>query len=318
MKRDLTDNRAVWMRNQAALRMVVPYRRAVLNVFKQYSAFILDQIAAGVTPDMQQLSVKMQRALVKAQTPLASNMFAAGMKLAGHEIQPQKSAIPELSELFPGLEFGLTAREFQDVEAHLLRVAGKQTKAYANRIAKMLDRARKFIMQDEEGFVRGQTNRETAKKLVALLGKAIPAYDFQHCLTIALTETSWAANHGAMERYSQAGYTTYRWFATQDDVLCEFCAELDGTIWKAGSSPTGGGSVEGLAGGTYTPADAGDIPPLHPRCRCVALAVLDEQSLVDAREGREQVQAEFKRRLEEGEIAAQEARRAQALSRRNS
>jgi hypothetical protein len=73
-----------------------------------------------------------------------------------------------------------------------------------------------------------------------------------------------------------------------------------------------------LAGGTYTPADAGDIPPLHPRCRCVALAVLDEQSLVDAREGREKVQAEFKRRLEEGEIAAQNNRRREALDRRKS
>jgi hypothetical protein len=80
--------------------------------------------------------------------------------------------------------------------------------------------------------------------------------------TIARFEVMDALNEGARESYRQAqddGLLTAQavkeWIVTPDDLLCAYCAPMDGVQVALGASfQTELGKVDG--------------PPLHPNCRC--------------------------------------------------
>ena len=72
---------------------------------------------------------------------------------------------------------------------------------------------------------------------------------------MARTEVMTAANDASIQRYTQEGATGWEWYTTQDDRLCPQCAPLHGRKYKFGEvSP----------------------PPLHARCRCVALPTFED------------------------------------------
>lgn len=77
--------------------------------------------------------------------------------------------------------------------------------------------------------------------------------------TMAHTETMHAANQGAKVRYEQAGTTTGEWLTAHDSKTCPECAALDGR-----QAPIG----KGIPGVGW--------PPLHPRCRCTFIPVVDD------------------------------------------
>lgn len=77
---------------------------------------------------------------------------------------------------------------------------------------------------------------------------------------IARTEILRASNLGAMQFYESNADILQGWefIATNDERTCEECGPLDGTQYAFGE---------------------GDVPPLHPNCRCSALPVLLDSDL---------------------------------------
>jgi len=72
---------------------------------------------------------------------------------------------------------------------------------------------------------------------------------------IARTEIINAYNQGKMNMYRQAGLTQYEWLTALDERTCEECTELDGKVFDIGN---------------------GQVPPIHPNCRCTTLAVVEK------------------------------------------
>ncbi|MBE8539433.1 minor capsid protein [Geoglobus acetivorans] len=72
---------------------------------------------------------------------------------------------------------------------------------------------------------------------------------------IARTESIRAFNTAAIRRYERAGIKKYRWIVAWDERLCSKCAPLHNQVFRIGANPP---------------------PPLHPRCRCTVIPVLEK------------------------------------------
>jgi SPP1 gp7 family putative phage head morphogenesis protein len=82
-----------------------------------------------------------------------------------------------------------------------------------------------------------------------------PNMGITRCKMIARTEIINAYNQGKMNMYKQAGLTQYEWLTALDERTCEECTDLDGKVFNIGN---------------------GQIPPIHPNCRCTTLAVVEK------------------------------------------
>jgi SPP1 gp7 family putative phage head morphogenesis protein len=73
---------------------------------------------------------------------------------------------------------------------------------------------------------------------------------------LARTETMYAYNTVATERYKKFGISEVEWLATEDERTCDECGPLDGKRFPIGEMDC----------------------PLHVQCRCVTLPVIPEVS----------------------------------------
>lgn len=112
----------------------------------------------------------------------------------------------------------------------------------------------------------------------AQIDKAVEAYAERYlryrAMTIARTETMWAANRGILESWAAAveeglldGAAVKVWFASDDERTCPTCGdELDGERVPLGEDFSNGA----------------DGPPDHPDCRCTM--TIDDSAEVEANE----------------------------------
>ncbi len=75
---------------------------------------------------------------------------------------------------------------------------------------------------------------------------------------IARTESIRVFNTAAVKRYERAGVKKYRWIVAWDERLCSKCAPLHNRVYRIGANPP---------------------PPLHPRCRCTVIPVLEKPAV---------------------------------------
>ena len=74
--------------------------------------------------------------------------------------------------------------------------------------------------------------------------------------TMARTETMYAYNATATDRYKRNGIDEEEWLTTEDERTCEVCGPMDGMKFPIGEQDC----------------------PIHPNCRCVKLPVIPEVS----------------------------------------
>lgn len=92
------------------------------------------------------------------------------------------------------------------------------------------------------------------------------------------TESAYIYNQMDTEAYKESGIEYYRFVATLDLKTSEVCKELDGKVFKT------------------TDAQVGvNFPPMHPWCRSVTIANIDDDTLktLDRRAGKEKVPADM-------------------------
>jgi len=147
---------------------------------------------------------------------------------------------------------------------------------------------RQLVMQAQlEGWGVGKL----ADELQALYG----GWSKDRALTIARTETIRSSNAGAEESYRQAGVERKEWYTALDERVCPFCGEMHGSVIAIGTNYFGKGDTmvvelpdDALAilpegaeqkGRLLTMvmgySDVG-YPPLHPKCRCTLLPVIED------------------------------------------
>lgn len=108
----------------------------------------------------------------------------------------------------------------------------------------------------------------------------IPAYRLE---TIARSETMRAFNRVSLQMFEAWGVKHVEWHTAHDELVCDWCKAMDGRV-------VGVGEAFWKMGETMFVQDSGDkdrvlsmmftyenilSPPLHPRCRCILLPVLE-------------------------------------------
>lgn len=92
---------------------------------------------------------------------------------------------------------------------------------------------------------------------------------------LARTTTIWSYGEGASLSYQEAGFENGVWVATEDDLTCEYCAEMNDSVFALGSAILSrGASFRGMDGGLLELGVDVEHPPLHPNCRCTIMPEL--------------------------------------------
>ena len=100
---------------------------------------------------------------------------------------------------------------------------------------------------------------------------------------LAKTGAIWSVNEGAQQRYRAAGVKAEQWLTTKDDARCPYCKGMDGVVVRTGDPFWPAGSEYG------NPAKPNQSlklpyevqhPPLHPRCRCSLVPVIQAGEVV--------------------------------------
>ena len=96
--------------------------------------------------------------------------------------------------------------------------------------------------------------RKSLGELERIISKEIS--DYSHNIeALARTELNYAINQGRLDQYERMGVERFTIMAVGDERSCDFCMALDGRIFDL--------------------AEARDLLPVHPSCRCVLISTGD-------------------------------------------
>ena len=101
-----------------------------------------------------------------------------------------------------------------------------------------------------QGLLEGQHPYKIARNI----SKSIDKIGVKRARLIARTETIRSYNTAVSTKYKRSGIKKWRWLTAFDERTCPECASRDGRVYEWGD----------------------EQPPLHPRCRCSILAVVEE------------------------------------------
>ncbi|MBK9944392.1 MAG: phage portal protein [Kouleothrix sp.] len=141
--------------------------------------------------------------------------------------------------------FDVESKEVQQVLSDLADLVTRITETTRNDIRALIG------MQAAEGW----SIEQLAKELM----KAGVTASTVRATMIARTETAAAYSRGSLLAYELSGVVdSVEWMATIDDLTCEDCKALNGTITKLGKAFS----------------DGTQFPPRHPNCRCTLIPLL--------------------------------------------
>ncbi len=264
------------MRAALSDKMYTRLRDAAFKVLKDYVKEISELAYTSFHDISDELVDKYTQLLIEAKRRYVYAMVEGGRELGEIEFG-LKSAFSTQFPVFGKAIIGYDDNTFllrnrsQDVEKYLETTSKLETNATRKKLDKIFKRSDKFWDAEKK---RGMTPREI-ENLILKQGIA----DSRHRASLmARTTGIWSYNEGAHQFYQESGVAAEEWLVTVDDLLCEFCEEMDGKIVKTDDAflPQGE-SVEVSIGGELQEMDAPfDIqhPPLHPNCRCVLIPVI--------------------------------------------
>lgn len=134
------------------------------------------------------------------------------------------------------------------------RIWANQTQLI-NRLAEGLERS---ILQGVHPNVWARNLRDLLTKEMADTGKENALYAASR---IAVTETARVQSETARESFRKGGFTQMIWITEMDERTCDVCGPLDGMIFDVDGAQIGG-----------------ELPPMHPFCRCAVAAYYERES----------------------------------------
>lgn len=121
---------------------------------------------------------------------------------------------------------------------------------------------REFLRADVAAAIdEGWSNDQLAQRIVDNY-----AFSDERAMTVARTETQFAANTGAVNGYKASGVVDGKqWLTAEDDLVSEEC-QANGEAGENGDGVIGLDDI-------YPSGDA--APPVHPNCRCTIAPYID-------------------------------------------
>ncbi|MCH7605318.1 hypothetical protein IID24_05015 [Patescibacteria group bacterium] len=288
----LRRNPAVSLRSRISDKFLPGYSKALRQVLLDFGFEVVQFIEVGIYPFMPDILDLFHTNLLRVQSIWIPNMVQQGFALADDELdfrEEQGKALNDpvivgVLDPIPGeFEFLLNA-DFTRIDSWVKTTAKGSTKTGAAKLRKIFEDAAStpitVTRPDGTTFVKGLTVKDIAKKVSAQWKTVTPAYADM----IARTGTIWAYNEGALQRYMSIGVTVVEWFTTSDDRTCEWCLQMDRIKVRSGDSFAHAG--DSIPAG-FVLADGSEVlrnlniqinvehPPLHPRCRCVLLPIVE-------------------------------------------
>lgn len=171
---------------------------------------------------------------------------------------------------FAGADLGV---QFDQASDQVLKFVDEYKIKFANRISQTTeDRVRDILHASQS---EGQSIAELRK---ALQGE-FKTWSDVRAQTIARSETIRSANMGAKLSYKEAGVLKLQWIDANDEDVCPYCVELDGTIVGIDDNFINQGDVfepEGASSPLSTAYGPIEVPPAHSNCRCSITPVFDD------------------------------------------
>ncbi len=264
------------MRAALSDKMYPRLRDAAFKVLKDFVKEISELAYTSFHDISDELVDKYTQLLIEAKRRYVYAMVEGGRELGEIEFGTKSihsAQFPVFGKAIIGYDDDtfLLRNRSQDVEKYLETTSKLETRATRKKLDKIFKRSDKYWDPKKK---RGLTPREI-ENLILKQGIADARY---RASLMARTTGIWSYNEGAHQFYQESGVAAEEWLVTVDDLLCEFCEELDGRIVKTDDSflPQGE-SVEVNIGGEIQGMDAPfDIqhPPLHPNCICVLIPVI--------------------------------------------
>lgn len=118
-----------------------------------------------------------------------------------------------------------------------------------------------LIDQLSQGIKQGESIPELSNRVLSVYKEATDS----RAEMIARTEVLRANNFATVEAYNQSEVVVEKeWYTALDEMVCPYCAPLHGQ--RTGKN------------GVFKSAEFGNVeyPPLHPRCRCTTLPVIEQ------------------------------------------
>lgn len=214
--------------------------------------------------------------------PAAAQDVAAGMTFASEVWDDilRDRAIPFIrSAIREGAKGG--ARQlaalnvvFDLSQAEALEFMERRTIRFSGRFAKAVNETTRRELTDSlaDGISAGDTIDELRQRVKSVYRRA----EDVRAETIARSETKRALEGGRKASYESAGVQKMQWIA--DPNACEFCRPFDGKTFATSGDIVlaKGDSVSGDEGGSYTNTfEDVEHPPLHPRCTCFLVPVVE-------------------------------------------
>jgi len=259
-------------RNKRVDQYIPRFRDALLLTFDHYSSLAARRAKFGIrdiyTPEMHGDLLK---ELYDTETKFVYAIIVDGYTFANDELG-FKSFDNDMWKK-DGIPNPVTGRKTQ-IEEYLQATAKREANTHADMINKEFQKARNYWDEEKK---RGLTPKEISKEI---LRKGY-ALDKNYANLISRTTSIWSMNEGAEIRYLEAGITKEEWLTDEDDLTCDYCAQMNGQIVgiKDEFLPEGVKLEHTKIEGRFlsVPFAVGH-PPLHPHCLVGETSVLSSDN----------------------------------------
>lgn len=122
-------------------------------------------------------------------------------------------------------------------------------KSWSQRIWKNTDRL-KYVLKEQlaEGIIKGEHSSKIAKRIQEAMNAS-----YSNAKRLASTELAHIETIASQDRYKEYGIEEWKILATHDEKTCPICSSRDGEQHSINEAPV----------------------PLHPRCRCTMIPVVE-------------------------------------------
>lgn len=253
--------------------------RRISGVIKWAEQIVIDDIRNGGTGEngLNEVAHLMQPRLVVAHTDSAVKVAMGAFKIARAltAVQSRQNVMVRgKAEMAVAFNDDALIQRYAEIriEDWLSETASLETETSITNLLKIL----------RDGWALGadgQNARADIGSVIKYFHDAVAAQTEARAVLMARTSMIWAANDAAQVSYAQSGVTQKEWMTAEDELLCPFCAALDGKrIGLDAQYASKGDVLRGTdAGGRDVTQSVGiDVahPPAHPHCRCTLVPVL--------------------------------------------
>jgi hypothetical protein len=233
--------------------------KATRAEFNRQKAEVIDNINRLYTPK----SFK-----TKGLEDLVFNRHTAKDRLYAALIPPYKGQVQSAGDQ-AAILVGLDGIDMEDPNVT------NYFKSHGNKVSSVInDETEKQLRATlAEGINAGETIEELVARVTNVYGAAAGF----RAERIARTESIHAGAFASHVAGSQSGEVDAKeWYTTQDELVCDYCASMDGTQIGLSDTYFNKGDELEVSGANPLKLNYEDVehPPLHSNCRCIELPIL--------------------------------------------